>query len=331
MMRRSTMAAIVLILIAATAWSTGQGEVPLSAEPAEPRVVRAEVLKGPTGMGMIRLIDEKPSFGENVTVEYAVNSAPNVLVSKVLSGEVDIAALPSNVAARLYNGGVPYQLAAVNTLGVLYLVSNGMAVDSVADLGGQRIDNSARGANPDIIFRYLLSEHGIDPEEDVELRYFNHTELAGLVIAGRSELAVLPEPFVTRVTGASDSARVVLDLQEAWRELKGDDAFIAMGVLVVKRSLVEDHPQFVRDFLEEYRASIEWVNANPAPAGRLIEENELGFPAAAARQAIPRANIRYIGAADARERLEEYFSVLYDYDPASVGGSLPDDGFYLSF
>lgn len=331
MMRRSAMAAIVLILIAATAWSAGQGEVPLSAEPADPRAVSAEVLKGPTGMGMIRLIDEKPSFGENVTVEYAVNSAPNVLVSKVLSGEVDIAALPSNVAARLYNGGVPYQLAAVNTLGVLYLVSNGMAVDSVADLGGQRIDNSARGANPDIIFRYLLSEHGIDPEEDVELRYFNHTELAQLVIAGRSELAVLPEPFVTRVTGASDSARVVMDLQEVWRELKGDDAFIAMGVLVVKRTLVEDHPEFVRDFLEEYRASIEWVNANPAAAGRLIEENELGFTAAAARQAIPRANIRYIGARDARERLEEYFSVLYDYDPASVGGSLPDDGFYLSF
>jgi NitT/TauT family transport system substrate-binding protein len=323
---------ICLVLISSTpAWTAGQQEAPLSEEPAEPLRVSAEVLKGPTGMGMIRLLDEEPSFGENVTVEYAVNGAPNVLVSKVLSGEVEIAALPSNVAAKLYNGGVPYRLAVVNTLGVLYLVSNGMEVDSFADLGGQRIDNSARGANPDIIFRYLLSEHEIDPEEDVELRYFNHTELAQLVVAGRSDLAVLPEPFVTRVVNASENARVVMDLQEAWRDLKGEEAFIAMGVLVIKESLIEEHPDFVRAFLEEYRASIEWVNANPRAAGELIEENELGFTAAAAGAAIPRANIRYIPAREARERLEEYFSVLLEYDPASVGGSLPDDGFYLDF
>ena len=317
---------LVLLLIAPAAFGRGEQEKPLSKEPAQ---VRVEVLKGPTGMGMIRLMDEQPAFGDEVSVSYAVSGSPNNLVSKVLSGEVEIAALPTNVAAKLYNSGVPYKMAALNTLGVLYVVSNGVPVGSVEDFAGKRVDNIARGANPDIIFRYLLSEHGLDPESDVELRYFNHTELAQLVIAGRSELAVLPEPFVTRVVNASETAHVEMNLQEVWREVKGEDSFIGMGCIVVKNSLAEKNPGFLRSFLEEYRASIEWVNANPRAAGRLIEENELGFTAASAQEAIPRANIRYIEAPAAREGLEEFLSVLRDYDPASIGGKLPDDGFYL--
>lgn len=322
-------AGIVFLLLSAPGWTRGEQEEPLSPGEGPTREVTAEVLKGPTGMGMIRLIDDTPAFASNVEVSYAVNGSPDVLVSKVLSGEVDIAALPTNVAAKLYNGGVPYKLAAVNTLGVLYVVSNGPRINSFEDFAGMRVDNSGRGLNPDIIFRHLLGENGVDPESEVELRYFNHTELSQLFIAGRSQVAVLPEPFVTRVLGASDSARVEMDLQEAWRELKGDDAFIAMGCLVVKDSLVEEHPQFVRDFLEAYEASVRWVNENPRDAGRLIEENELGFEAEMAAEAIPRANIRYIEAPEARERLEEYLSVLREFDPESVGGSLPDGGFYL--
>ena len=300
-----------------------------SATAQDPTEVRVEVLKGPTGMGMIGMIDEKPDLGDDVSVGYAIAGAPSNLVSKVLSGDVEIAALPTNVAAKLYNSGVPYRMAAVNTLGVLYVVSNGPAIDSFEDFAGRRVDNSGRGANPDIIFRHLLSEHGLDPENDVELRYFNHTELAQLMIAGRSELAVLPEPFVTRVVNASESAHVEMDLQNAWRELKGEDSFIAMGCLVVKDSVVDDHPEFLRRFLDEYRRSIEWVNANPRAAGRLIEENKMGFTAASAGEAIPRASIRYIEAAEARTCLEAYLSVLGQFDPASIGGGLPDDGFYL--
>jgi NitT/TauT family transport system substrate-binding protein len=317
---------LVLLLLGPQVFARGEQEKPLSDEPLQ---VRAEVLKGPTGMGMIRLMDEQPAFGDGVAVSYAVSGSPNNLVSKVLSGEVEIAALPTNVAAKLYNSGVPYKMAALNTLGVLYVVSNGVPVDSFEDFAGKRVDNIARGANPDIIFRYLLSEHGLDPDSDVELRYFNHTELAQLVIAGRSELAVLPEPFVTRVVNASETAHVEMNLQEVWREVKGEESFIGMGCIVVKNSLTEDNPAFVQSFLDAYRSSIEWVNANPREAGRLIEENELGFTAASAQEAIPRANIRYIGAQDARERLEEFLSVLRDYDPASIGGELPDDGFYL--
>lgn len=331
MRRRVRLMTLVLMVLATAVHAAGRAEEPVSSEESAPREVRVEVLRGPTGMGMIRLMDERPVLADGANVEYAVSGAPDNVVSKVLSGEVDIAALPSNVAAKLYNDGVPYRLAVLNTLGVVYVVSNDPEVETFDDLAGRQIENSARGANPDVIFRYLLSEHGIDPEADVELRYHNHTELAQLLIAGRAEVAVLPEPFVTRVVNASDTARVVLDLQEVWREIKGEEAFIGMGSLVVSDELVEERPDFVRSFLDEYRASVEWVNRNPDEAGVLIEENELGFTAESAAEAIPRANITYVEAAQARGPLEEYFSVLLDYDEESLGGRLPDEDFYLDF
>ncbi|MFP4483551.1 MAG: ABC transporter substrate-binding protein [Spirochaetaceae bacterium] len=290
--------------------------------------VTVEFLRGPTGMGGIRLIDEEPGFADTDVV-YRLSGSPENTVARVLSGEVDIAALPSNLAAKVYNAGAPYQLAVVHTLGVLYLVSRDESVADWPDLRGREIGNAGRGANPDIIFRYLLRRNGLDPDEDVGLRFYNHTELAQLLIAGRRDVAVLPEPFVTRVLTAAPEVQVVMDFQEEWRELKGENAEIGMGALVVKRSLVESNPEFLRSFLRAYRESIRFVNDRPAAAGELIEKHELGFTAEDAASAIPRANIVFRPAPDARRALEEYLQVLLDFDPASVGGSLPDDGFYL--
>ena len=312
--------ALVVLVTAPAVAQTGAG--------ASGTEVTAEFLRGPTGMGGIRLIDEEPDFA-GVDVEYRLSGSPQNTVARVLSGEVDIAALPSNVAAKVYNAGAPYQLAVVHTLGVLYLVSRDDEVSDWSDLPGREIGNIGRGANPDIIFRYLLRQNGLDPDGDVDLRFYNHTELAQLVIAGRREVAVLPEPFVTRVLTAAPEAEVAIDFQEEWRKIKGADAEIGMGALVVKKSLVESNPDFVRSFLRAYRESIRFVNEEPTAAGELIEKHQLGFTADNAASAIPRANIVFRPAPEARRALEEYLQVLLDFDPASIGGSLPDDGFYL--
>lgn len=290
--------------------------------------VTVELLRGPTGMGGIRLIDQEPSFGGR-DVDYRISGSPQNTVSRVLSGEVDIAALPSNVAVRIYNAGAPYQLAAINTLGVLYLVSRDAELRDWADLQGRSVGSIGRGANPDIILRYLLRQNGLEPDGDVELRFYNHTELAQLVISGQRDLAVLPEPFVTRVVGASPEARVVLDMQEEWQEIKGQDAEIGMGALVISRELVDEDPDFVRSFLSAYEESVDFVNSRPTAAGELIEKHQMGFTAESAAAAIPRANIVFRPAPEAREAFEEYLEILLDFDRASIGGSLPDDGFYL--
>jgi NitT/TauT family transport system substrate-binding protein len=296
---------------------------------AQTEGVSVEMLRGPTGMGAIQLIDEEPDFA-GVDVSYRISGSPQNTVARVLNGEVDIAALPSNVAAKVYNGGAPYQLAAINTLGVLYLVSRDDEVAGWADLQGREIGNIGRGANPDFIFRYLLQQNGLDPEEDVSLRFYNHTELAQLLIAGRQDVAVLPEPFVTRVVSAAPDAEVVLNMQAEWQAVKGRDAEIGMGALVVKRELVESNPEFVRAFLRAYRDSVNFVNGEPSAAGELIEEHQMGFTAESAAAAVPRANIVFRPAPEAREAFEEYLEVLRGFDPTAVGGALPDDEFYLT-
>jgi NitT/TauT family transport system substrate-binding protein len=318
-LRRTASAVVAVVLL-------GVGAVGAFAQ--SDTQVRVELLKGPTGMGGIQLIEEAPRFN-GVRVEYRLSGSPSNTVARVLSGEVDIAALPSNVAAKVYNAGAPYRLAAINTLGVLYVVSRDDDIDDWADLRGRTIGNIGRGANPDIIFRHLLERNGLDPDEDVTVRFYNHTELAQLLIAGRQDIGVLPEPFVTRVLNAAPDAHVALDLQEEWKDLKGRDAEIGMGALVVKKSLLDSKPDFVEQFLDAYRNSVEFVNSEPAAAGELIEKHGLGFTAASAESAIPRANIVFRPAPQAREAFEEYLQVLLSFDPASIGGSLPDDGFYM--
>ncbi len=290
--------------------------------------VQVEMLRGPTGMGAIQLIDREPDFA-GVDVNYRISGSPQNTVARVLNGEVDIAALPSNVAAKVYNGGAPYQLAAINTLGVLYLVSRDGGVSAWDDLRGREIGNIGRGANPDFIFRYLLQQNGLDPEEDVSLRFYNHTELAQLIISGRQDLAVLPEPFVTRVLSSAPDTRIVLNLQEEWQAVKGADAEVGMGALVVKRELAQSDPEFLEAFLSAYRDSVRFVNNEPAAAGELIEKHQMGFTAESATAAVPRANIVFRPAPEARAAFEEYLNVLRGFDPTAIGGALPDDEFYL--
>lgn len=326
------LALCALFVAAGPLAATGIKEAPSETGEAKTptRSISVQVLKGPTGMGMIPLLDEKPSFTPDTEVSYQVIGSPNVLVSRVLSNEVDVAALPTNVAAKLYNKGVPYKLAAVNTLGVLYLVSTDSDIDSWDDIRGKTVYNAAEGANPDIIFRHLAKEQGLTPEEDTRLVYKAHTEIAQLLLAGKAELAVLPEPFVTQVLQKSEKATVAMDLQEEWKRVHGDDAAIPMGCLVVKESLINEEGAFMEAFMQRYAEGISWVNENTQAAGELIAEYKMGFPADAASEAIPRAKIRYIEGQAARDMLEPYFSVLRDFNPATVGGKLPDAGFYYS-
>ena len=298
--------------------------------PAEPLVINVAALKGPTVISMIKMFEEQPNLGENVTVNYSVAEAPNIVMSRLLSGEVDIATVPTNLAAKLYNKGMPYQIAAVNVWGVLYILSNGVEINSWSDLKGRQIDLMGKGATPDIVLRHLLSQNGIDPDQDVTLEYTaGHVELAQKMIAGKVDLAVIPQPFATMVMKKNSDIKQVLDFQEEWKRVHGPEVPFTQAGLVVNKDLAENHPAVVARFLEEYEQSINWVNANPAEAGVLLEKHQTGMKGKLAKLAIPYCNIRFMHAMDARPALEKYFTVFKDFAPESIGGQLPDEGFYL--
>ena len=299
---------------------------------AQPLTVKAAAFKGPSGFGIVRMFENPPVLGENVTIEFQVLPTPKEMVARVAGGELDFAVFPSNMAAKLYTQGPGYLLGAVTGMGVLSVVSRDESIRDWSDLRGKTINSVGKGASPDYLLTYFLEKNGLDPDEDVNVDFSitSGPQLAQLLIGGKRDTAVLPEPFVTMVTKKAPDVKVVLDFQETWKTLRSSDTSYPITVVVVNPKLADARPELVRAFLEVYEESIEWVNANPAEASVLIEKFDI-MPAAIARPAIPHCNLQFIYAEDARRIMEEYLEVLLNFNPASIGGELPDGDFYFSY
>ena len=288
-------------------------------------------LKGPTGMGMAKLMEDAANGKTANQYEFVLESAPDAVVGKLTSGELDIAAVPVNLAATLYQktqGGV--QLAAVNTLGVLYVVENGDTISSVSDLEGKTIYATGQASTPEYVLNYILEKNGLTPGENVTVEYLTeHAELAASFLAGECDVAMLPEPFVTQVMSKSETANVVLDLTKEWEAVAGD-TLLAMGGIVVRSDFAKENPQAVAQFLEEYQASVEYVTdeANADDAAALIEKYDI-MVADVAKNALPRCNIVFMAGDEMKASAEGFLQVVFEADPQAIGGALPEDDFYL--
>lgn len=287
--------------------------------------IKIATLKGPTGMGMVKLMEENK---ENYDI--SLFDSPDQIVSKVVNGEVDGAAVPSNLASVLYNktkGGV--KLVGVNTLGVLYIVENGNTIKSIKDLKGKTVYASGKGATPEYILNHILKENGLDPEKDLKIEYkAQHNDLAALVASKKAEIAVLPEPFVTTTKMKNKELNIQLDLTKEWEKVAKDNGKLAMGTLIFRKDFIEKRNEDVKSFLDNYKKSVEFVNANKEEAGKLIEKNGIIPKAKIAEMAIPKCNIVFMDAKESRKPLESFYKVLSDSNPKSIGGKLPDENFY---
>lgn len=300
----------------------------------EQRVLHMAVLSGPTGIGASGLM-EKSENGETVNqYKFTVAAANDEVTAGLISGEFELAAVATNVAANLYqksNGQI--QIAALNTLGVLYILENGDSVQSMADLKGKTILAAGQGANPEYVLEYLLTQNGLTyatdgTEADVQIEFQAADAISTLMAAGEADLCMLPVPAVTAVTVQNKDVRVALDLTEEWNACN-EDGQLTMGCIVVNRKLAEEDPEAVSTFLEEYEASIEAVLQDQAHAGELCEKYGIVAKAAIAQKAIPACNLVCITGEEMKNAIEPYYQVLFDADPASIGGSLPGEDFYL--
>ena len=308
-----------------------------TAETAAPAAgaVRVMALKGPTAMGMVQFMDSVDK-GEIADYDYDFQIVASVdeVTPNLVQGNVDIAAVPANLASVLYNnteGGV--QVLAINTLGVLYIVESGDTVQSVEDLRGRTIYASGKGATPEYALNYILSENGIDPSADVTIEWKSeHAECLSALLAEEGAVAMLPQPFVTTAQTKSDAIRVALDLTEEWDALQAEaevPSALLTGVVVARKSFVEENPEAVAAFLDHYKASVDYVNANTAEAAQLVGQYDI-VTAEVAEKALPACNIVYIDGEEMKEKLSGYLAVLLEQNPQSVGGQLPADDFYYS-
>ena len=295
---------------------------------ADPVSIRLAGLKGPTSMGMVKLLDDNEKGEAANDYQFTMAASADEITPKLVQGELDIVAVPANLASVLYNNTQgKVELLAVNTLGVIYIAEKGDSVQSVADLKGKTIYATGKGATPEYALKYILQENGLDPDQDVTIEWKSEpNEVVAVLSAEDEAIAMLPQPFVTVAQTQVEGLRVAVDLNQAWTDLDNGSLFIT-GVLVVRKEFAEQNPQAIAAFLEEYEASTAYVNANVAEAAQLVEKYDI-VKAAIAEKALPYCNITYLAGDEMETAMKGYLQTLYDQNPKSVGGTLPADDFY---
>ena len=291
-------------------------------------MIKVAALKGPTAMGMVKMMDDAKT---TKNYEFQIKAAIDEITPLLVKGDVDIAAVPANLASVLYNNTEgEVKVLAINTLGVLYIVENGESIKSISDLKGKTIYTSGKGATPEYTLNYILKENGIDPEKDVSIEYKSeHAECVAILASEENAIAMLPQPFVTTAQTKNDKIRIALDMNNEWDKLqqKEDKSALVTGAIVVRTQFLEEHTELVNKFLDAYKDSVEYVNSNIEEAAVMIEEQDI-IPAAVAKIALPYCNIVFIEGEEMKTKLSGYYTILFEQNKKSVGGSLPDDTFY---
>ena len=318
--------------VSEAASSAAATEEPTAVPEAEAPVTTFRIagLKGPTTMGMVKLMSDAEAGETHQDYQVTMYGAADEVVPLLVKGDIDLAAIPANLAANLYNqteGKV--QVAAINTLGVLYVVTTGDNVKSVEDLKGKTIYSTGMGTTPEYVLNYILKKNGIDPEKDLTVEYKSEaTEVAAaLQAAGEGAIAVLPQPYVTAAQSQIEGLNVVLNLTEEWNKVSTDSDLVT-GVLVARTEFIEQNEAAFDEFLKDYQSSIEWVNSNTADAAELVANYGIVAKAPLAQKALPACNITYVDGAEMKAKLSGYLQVLFDQNPKAVGGAMPGDDFY---
>ena len=325
------LAAAAMISTAACSASPSSASVSsASEETAEPAEINLYVLSGPTGIGALPLASQAEAGETFNTYHVTVTGANDEVVSAISNGDADIAAIATNLAATLYNkteGGI--EVLAVNTLGVLSMLSNGEEISSVSDLAGKTIYAPGQGANPEYILRYVLKGNGLDPDSDVTISFVSQgSDLLSVWETDPEAVIMAPQPVATTLKMQNENASVIFDMTEEWDKIADGSSTLMMGCVVVRTEFLEEHPSAVKAFLEEYAVSIETAQNDIEGTAELCEQYGIIAKAAIAAKAIPSCGLTYVDGSEMKAQLGGYLNVMYEADPKSVGGAVPGDDFY---
>ena len=298
-------------------------------EPKEaiPETVRVITLAGPTGIGMSKLIEDDTQNKTKYDYNFTIASAPDQVSPEIIKGNYDIACVPVNLASVLYNKTEgKLGVCGINTLGVLYMLENGNTINSVTDLKGKTIYATGQGSTPEYVLRYILSKNNIDPDKDVTIEFLaEHAELATKLKENKVAIGMLPEPQVTVATMGT-TVRIALNLTEEWDKVS--DTSLVQGCIIVNNEFATKYPTALNNFLEEYKASVDYVNNNIEDASLLVEKAGIIPKSAIAKKAIPNCNICLVTGEKMKNSIKNMLNILFEANPSSVGGKLPDEKFY---
>ncbi len=312
-------------------FATGQSQGIYEGEESDPMPMTfaVGVLQGPSGFGIVKMIEGLTALPQNVETVYQIIPSPTEMVARLASRELQAGLLPLNMAAKLYTKDAGYPLAAIPGRGVLYILSRDDGLNTWEDLAGKTVYAVGKGATPDYLMRYFLAEKGID-EKSITMNFsLPALQLAQMTIAGQVNTLLIPQPFVSLVQGKSPDMTIRLDFQKTWMEIRKSEQSYPITAFVVDPQFALERPLAFAELLTSYRDSVAWVLNNQDEAALLIESHGI-FAAGPAKAAIPNCGLEFTAAKYAKEDVEAYLQVLLDSDPISVGGGLPDENFYLS-
>ena len=321
---------LALSLTACGGQANSEPEQPETQEEQTAAEINLYVLSGPTGIGAMNLWAASDAGETKNTYHITMPGANDEVVAALSKGDADIAAVATNLAATLYNktdGGVT--VLAVNTLGVLSLLSNGQEAATVSDLKGKTIYAPGQGANPEYILRYVLSGNGLDPDKDVTLRFVGEgSELLTVWQSDPEAVILAPQPVATSILMQNENAKTLFDMTEEWDKIAGGDSTLMMGCVIVRNEFLQANPSAVELFLQEYAASIEKAQSDVEGTAALCQQYGLIPKAALAQKTIPSCGLTFVTGAEMKTGLSGYLQVMFDANPKSVGGALPGDNFY---
>lgn len=287
-------------------------------------------LKGPTTMGVVKMMEDAEKGEARHNYEFNMYGAADEITPQLVKGDIDVAIVPANLASVLYNqtqGEIV--TAGINNLGVLYMISSSDEVKTIADLKGKTIYTTGKGTTPEYILNYILDKNGLVVGTDVNVEYKSEaTEVASMLnVSGENSIAMLPQPYVTTYLMQNEGFKVVLDMNKEWEAVSPDSAIVT-GVLVARKAFIDENKAAFDEFLQDYEKSCAYTNENIEAASQLVVKYEIVPKAPIAQKAIPMCNIAYIGGDEMKSMINGYLEVLFNQNPKSVGGKLPDDAFY---
>lgn len=287
-------------------------------------VTQVASLKGPTSMGLSALMTS-----ENEHYEFNIYAAADEIVPLVVKGEVDIALVPANLAATLYqktNGAI--EVANINTLSVLQVVTPGdVEMSDLTALKGKTIYMTGKGTTPEASLRYLVEKNGMSWDDMTVEFKTEATEVVSALQTDPTAFAVLPEPFATVAIQQLDNRHIALSLGDEWDRVSDNGSQLVTGVTIVREEFAEAHPAAMLQFAADAAESVAYVNGHPEDAATKIESLDI-VKAPIAKLAIPRCNLVCMTGEEMRTALSGYLDALYTFDPQMIGGKLPDDAFY---
>ena len=330
---KKMMSMLLALMLVWTLAACGGNKQPTPTDntPVEPVDMNVYVLSGPTGIGAVNL-RAKAEAGEKLANNYHVTmtGANDEVVAAVSNGQADVACVATNLASVLYNktqGGV--KVLAVNTLGVLSILTNGTELHAISDLQGKTVYSPGQGANPEYILRYVLQGNGLDPDADLTVRFVGEgSELLSVWESEPDAVIMAPQPVATALLAQNENASKAFDMTEEWDKVAGGESKLMMGCVIVRTAFLEEHPQAVEGFLTDYAASIEAAQTDLEGTAALCEQYGIIAKAPLAVKAIPQCGLTYVAGAEMKEQLTGYLTVMFGADPKSVGGQLPGDDFF---